>query len=223
MGQSNIEIGSETVISLDGILQKAADLLAKHKGEDLWTNGYQEDFPGGDYQNHAMDIFLDQVPAEIRNRYSGHGITRGFLVDQLAALMVIAEKGLVIGSEGPLAHGARETYMTAYTNGSALVVSKIDMPLVAAWDDGHEVEMQGERKTACEADVAAIILNSELYPLYEELKAMYPKVNFIKANQIPDFFMGREKEPNLTSTQKLMDRFAAAVQRLVLGLKLGKK
>lgn len=240
MAQIDVETRGKMVISLDSIRQKAADLFAKHRGEDLWNDGYHEDFPDRDYANHAIDVFLYQVPAEIRNRYWGHGITRGSLEDQLTALMVIAEKGLIIGWQGRIAHGKNETYMLAYTHGSSLILSKIDKSLLkqgkhpdrfSFGKDGvvmedesmyHEVELKGEQKTATEADVNVIILNSELYSFYEELKAMYPKVKFIKANQIPDFFMSMENEPDPMSLQKLMASFATSVRDLLSRLKFGK-
>jgi hypothetical protein len=177
---------NQEVISLAKIRQKAEALLEKHKGQSLVTEGHKEDFPSEPYVGvqQAINHFLGEIPPETINRYSGHGITKGTIEDRLTALMTIAEKKLIAGWEAHFSYDRGQP--SAYTEGSALVVSKIDSTLMKKVDGKpviHQMDDGGRKIRAHEVEIGTIILNSEFYPLIDELKVMYPDETIIKANE----------------------------------------
>lgn len=150
--------------------------------------------------NEAIYRFLEEVPDEITTRFWAHGVTREAGIGNLAAVMSIIETGQIAGYSAIIGgdHGG------AWTDGDALIVSKIDQSLFKEDSKGelirHEiVGNDGQITVMCEADIGAVILNDRLYPLADELKTMYPDVKIIRADEMKSFFEEEIKNSENTS------------------------
>jgi hypothetical protein len=182
------ESDHQETLSLSEIRRKAQTLIEQYRNQLATHSGHKEDFPDSFYTgtDQAIDHFLRQIPTETLKRYWGHGITKGTEEDQLTALLAILEKGLIAGSAAGLTTGQPP----AYTDGCALVLSKLDGTLMRKINDMpvfHNVEDNGRIMKTWEADIGAIVLNSTYYPLVGEFKTMYPNVQILKANESPAF------------------------------------
>lgn len=170
------------------------------QAKQLWDR-YQDEFrkninkdvdgwgePYTDYQK-SIKHFLDQVPDEIRERYSAHGITRDSSLEQLASALNILANKSIEGSAGPLGGGAM---FRAWTSGDFLVVSKEGQPL-SKWKEMDGEQQKVFNKIGWEANIGSMIVDTRYYPIVDELKEMYPDVNIIKANEIPVYFASKKE------------------------------
>jgi hypothetical protein len=194
MERESFEVGGQEAISIEDIRKKAKTMLSKYPDEyKLGDIGIKEDFPDRHFYDKsiAVDHFLKNIPPEVLVRFWGHGITKGSKEDQLTAVMAIAEKSLIKGWAGNFTR----SQPPVYTSGPALVISKIDGSLMKRDKNGEPLlhKLKGLNQLdytadAWEADIGAIILNSEFYPFADELKKMYPDVKIFKANEMSDLF-----------------------------------
>ena len=139
-----------------------------------------------DHNGTAIEDALGQIPHEILEHYYGHGITRRTLQDQLIAIFVIAETHLLAGDTAPMTN----QYIAPYSSGSAFVLSKKNKKLVMDGDSEHTysrdlISSSGEKRFAFGVDIGTIVLNEILYPVADELKALYPETLIIRADELP--------------------------------------
>ncbi len=136
-----------------------------------------------DYPN-LIKHFLKQVPEEEQERYAGHGITKtsGVIenptLGQLAAFLNILATGEIKGSWAPLKNSG---YIDAYKSGPFLILSYKDENFV-----------RGQRQS-----IGAAVINAEFYPMVEKLRELFPDMNIIKANELPNY-MGKKNEKTET-------------------------
>jgi hypothetical protein len=134
-----------------------------------------------DYQD-SIQHFLDSISSEDRGHYSGHGIIRGDVIDRLAAALSIMANKSISGDAGPI---SRRGQLCAFTRGvDFLIISKFNQSLIKKEGEDIVFDDQGNWK----AEIGAVVVNTHFYPMIDEFKKMYPDVNIIKANQLPDFF-----------------------------------
>lgn len=178
---------SEKFVSWQESLELSKKLWEKYK-EEIFAN-YEKDVDNlgemwiPQYQK-STDIFLDKIPEEIQEHYWGHGVTRGDDFEVVASVLNIMANKFMKGDSAPLAGvGA----YGPWTSADFFVISKADKPLYL---EGSENDIRGEdgRTKATKVDIGAIVVDVKYYPMVEELRQMYPDVNIIKANQIPEYF-----------------------------------
>lgn len=99
--------------------QIAQALFDRHKSEILEPWNKFEEPDGFEMPNQAIAVNLDEIPQSVLKQYWGHGITKGTEMQQLAALISIAQKKTIKSWCGPLGTGQ----FSAYDNGAFLIIS----------------------------------------------------------------------------------------------------
>lgn len=196
MENSHFEKGvSQEVKSYEQSQTIARSLLEKYKDQIHLANAAPEDPEARFGSEQAIGNFLRKVPEEVRDKYSGHGITKGDDLDQLTTLLNVCQNSVVSGDEGRLSGGA----YSAYLHGSSVVCSRKDeklfvkniKPGTAIKSGTFEVNEFGKTRGFSEVSIGCIILAPKWYPLQAELQSMFPSITFVKANQIPEYFSER--------------------------------
>ncbi len=159
------------------LLERYGEKIKENLSKDV--DGWDETYT--DYQR-SIDHFLEQIPDDILNRYQAHGITRKDEIDRLAAVLNILANSSIKGWSGRL--GGETGGYGAYKNADYLVISKLDKPLSIKNEKGET----RFNEIGWEADIGAFVVDTKYYPLVEELKAMFPTTNIIKANELPKYF-----------------------------------
>lgn len=144
----------------------------------------------------VIEDHLQQFTPEVLSHYWGHGITRGNEIDHLAAAVSILANKAIKGSTAPLYHSG---YVDAYTDGSFLVISHKGDHLVERDQDKKpsftslgENRSTGEEVRAVKINPGAFVVNANFYPLVDELRRMFPEVNVLYANQLPEYIKREE-------------------------------
>ncbi|MBU6390464.1 hypothetical protein KGQ31_02860 [Patescibacteria group bacterium] len=169
---------------------KTARTLLEKYAEDIRLAEAEPQDPEARFgSENAIRNYLRKVPTEILSKYSVHGITKGDTLDQLNALLNVCENSVISGDTGKLTGAA----YGAYTHGSALVCSEPDkelfLPRDAERKTGTFRNLRGAEKEYSEVKIGLIILGVKWYPIHKELKKLFPEINFIQANQIPEYFI----------------------------------
>jgi|GEM_PF-4279310 len=136
-----------------------------------------------------LDLFYywSEIPTEIRDRYWEHGVTKGNDLAQLTSTVSIAETNCISGDTATF---QAVGWITPYLGGDALVISRIDQPLINPatryldLDDGSGKVIRG-----LAANLGAIILNNRLYPFFDQLKTLYPDLTILKATEVENHVM----------------------------------
>ncbi|MFA6274349.1 MAG: hypothetical protein WC662_04265 [Candidatus Paceibacterota bacterium] len=180
-------------------LKIAEQLLEKYKKEiknnlqrdvDGWYGG-EENTRGG-YQE-SIKHYMEETPNEILEHYTGHGVTKGHQEERVASLLSIASNKSIKGSFGGF--GKKMVMWTPYTDAEIFVLSPKDQNMqirTKKTESGLSEPIFNEDRS-WKANIGAIVIDVKYYPLFEELKTMFPDVNIIKANQLPEYF-GIKKE-----------------------------
>jgi|GEM_PF-1338574 len=186
---SERETGSapRELVPLAESLELAKSLLTKYEsemkgqyGKDI--DGWSDGLVFTDYQK-SIAHYIEETPHDILKRFSAHGVTRKSEIDRIAgALNILANKSIK-GECGPLVGSGQ---LKAYISGDFLVISKLDMPLpiLDARDGRQQSRMNG---IGWLAEIGAFVVDTRYYPMIDELRRMFPDVNIIKANQLPEY------------------------------------
>lgn len=173
-------------------LELAKKLFEKYESQ-IRDNMYEDiDGWGNVYTENQRSIrhFLEKIPDDVLKHYQGHGITRNSKVEQLAgALSVMANKSIK-GWYGPL--GGETGGYGAYKTAELLAISKFDKGLPVTQEVNSRQE-QVFNEIGWKADIGAFVVDTRYYPMIEELKAMFPDVNIIKANELTEYFKVKSK------------------------------
>ncbi|MFH1428048.1 MAG: hypothetical protein ABIG60_06035, partial [Patescibacteria group bacterium] len=172
-------------------LELAEKLFAKYESRIRDNMGKDIDGWGEPYTEYQKSIyhFLEKIPNDILERFQGHGIIRKSTFDQLAgALNILANKSI----KGECGRLGGEIYgYGAYKGGDFLVISKIDKGLpITEERDGRQQSVFNE--IGWIADIGAFVIDTEYYPMVEELKRIFPDVNIIKANELTEYLKSEE-------------------------------
>lgn len=179
--KENEQKSLEKFVSWEESLHLAKELWAKYK-DQIYAN-YEKDVDNlddpliPDYQKSTL-LHLEKIPEEVQKHYWGHGVTRGDDFEIVASALNIMANKSIKGDTAPLVN---KGWHDAWMNADFSVISKKDKELLI---DGSE---DFKHKTT-KADIGAIIVDVKYYPMVEELKKLFPDVNIIKANQIPEYF-----------------------------------
>jgi len=171
----NNSIFESKVVPFEQSLKLATKLYAEF--EPAIRANLQKEMDGvkefSDYPN-LIRHFLRQVPDGEQERYAGHGITKtSGVIDnptlgQLAAFLNILATGEIKGSRALLKNSG---YIDALTGGPFIILSHRDKDFI-----------EGQRQS-----IGAAVVNAEFYPLVEKLKELFPDINIIRANEMPDY------------------------------------
>ena len=142
-----------------------------------------------DYPN-LIEHFLKLVPDDIAEKFVGHGITKtsGVIenptIGQLAAVLNIMANQIVKGDWGAVRNSG---YIDAYDSGPFLILSKKGKGLGLKRIPDSEGRYAGPN-----VDIGAVAVNAQFYPMIEKLRELFPNMNIIRANELPDY-MKEEK------------------------------
>lgn len=150
----------------------AVKLFEEHKGE--LDTAFAACFGQTD-----MSRYLRLIPENIASRFSGHGITRGDRVTNLAMFLNIVANDSLKGDYGKLSGGG----YTAWTNSDFFIISHYNKDLGIRDEAGN----LHKNEVGFTADIGAYIVCNKYYPIIEELRRMFPNKNIIKAEEIADF------------------------------------
>ncbi len=174
------------LITYEESLELAKDLLNRHKNEILGQKDKDVDGWGTPYTDHQKSIrhFIDKTPQDILERFVGHGITKKGEIDRLAAALNILANKSIQGSCGQLA-GNIGGY-NAYKDGDFIVISKLDtnFRIMQELDGRLQPELN---EIGLLVNIGAFVVDTKYYSMVEELKTMFPDVNMIKANELPEY------------------------------------
>jgi len=180
----------EKLSSIEESTQIAKNLLEQHEQElrdtfmpasliksDLLT---EEDKKGISFGKSAIDYFFRKIGDEEMDKFVGHGISRGDCKENLAIFINVIQNNTL---KGDYARIRNSGYHNARTQVDFFVISHIDKPLASIDKDGK----QKRNEIGYIIDAGAYVVNARLYPIVNDLRAMFPDVNIIKANELPDF------------------------------------
>jgi len=197
MKESNFELkntdeGLEKDVSFEDSLNIAKQLLEKYGPQIRENLGKDVNNFGGlvfeDYQD-AISHFLKLIPDQDKEFYSAHGVTRRDDLNKLAAALNIMSNKAIKGYSGLIAYSSQ---FSAFTHkADFLILSKFLKPLRKQDVDG-KFYLHNQNNDLWDADIGAFVVNTKFYPMVEEFKKMYPDVNIIKANQLPEYFIKEE-------------------------------
>lgn len=183
----NIELVNKDFLSheksleiVDYLFNKYKDEMRKNLNKDVdgWGNG-------GSYQR-SNQYYFRRIPEKILEHYWGHGITRGDERDRLASLLCISANKSIRGTIAGFS-----SQMSPYTNAEFIVISQKDKEMdIREIKPGTDytvpvLDIDGSMKIK---NLGAISIDVKYYPMYEELKKMFPDVNIIKANELNKYF-----------------------------------
>jgi len=184
------------IINPEQSRKEAAELMASHQKE-IEDIAYTEvDGVDGNYGHdgypNLIAHFTREVPEEQLQRFWGHGITRGRVLDQLTAAINILENRAMIGDSAQL----KSSWQSTWTDGPFLVISEKDKALVLG--NTHEERGRnlltiganpytGEDVRAIKINIEALVVNAKFYPLVEDLRKRFPDVNIIYARDLPAY------------------------------------
>ena len=133
--------------------------------------------------NEAIEFFLEKFPDEVLNEFVGHGMSKRGSTDILGAFLNALANHTIRGDTGRLKHGAKPTYLLAYTHSPFLILSRYRKDLASLDQNGKA------RRNAIGLVIepGAFVVNNEFYPIVDEIRAMYPDAPILKANEIPAY------------------------------------
>jgi hypothetical protein len=171
------------IVPFQESLKLANELLARYDKEiranmgkniDGWSELIFTDF------QKSIKHFTQETPEEILTHFQGHGITKFSHPEQLAAALNIMANKAIKGYCGQLGGPSN---LNAYTRGDFLVLSKYDKTLPVQDEKG-----EGKfNEIGWMADIGAFVIDVKYYLIVEELKKMFPDINIIKANELPQY------------------------------------
>lgn len=185
---------SREFLSYEKALEKSDYLLDKYKSQmkanlqkdvDGWYGG-EENTRGG-YQRSIEHYIKEEIPREILSHYYGHGVTRGGYRDHMAALLCMATNKSIKGDASPLTK-KDAVYIPAYIEAEILALSPKDISMQPRIKGKHGMsEPVFNPDQSWKANIGAIAVDVHYYPLVEELRHMFPNVNIIRANELPNY------------------------------------
>lgn len=162
-----------------------------HYGYDLQSGEGRITYDGENPIDSKYLILMSYllIPEKTLNRFIGHGITRTYSYreefphfDQLNALTAVLTTKQLIGDARQLGSDG----YSAWTDGPFLLVSEIDNTL-ADWDptNGNQTKL----------DIGAVVVNGQLEPTVDILRAIFPEVKFLTAWEFPDWANQQARKP----------------------------
>ena len=175
--------------------QIAEELYARY--EDAIVENRERSGRAG--YNKEIEKSLEQFPPEVLHKYWGHGVTKGQLVDHLAAAISILANRALRGSWAPLANSG---YVDAYTDRSSFVVlSHKNERLEERHPNGQPVftslgqnQYTGEEIRAVKANFGAFVVNDYFEPLIQELRSRFPDAPILSAGELADYIKAEESK-----------------------------
>ena len=165
------------------ILQRYEALASKNKGfnELELQNLYRKAFPNikvpASCNTDAM-VFLNEVSPEIGTRFDAHGLSKISVKDQLWQLNDLLTKGI---------DKSRKFY-TAPLAGKAGIGAGLGTGGGHAYRDGSFIITAGKDKSLISDGIENVIVNDAYYPIINELRQKFPKINFVKAGDAVQYF-----------------------------------
>jgi hypothetical protein len=149
---------------------------------------------------------LKKLSPELLATFWGHGITRGTVEQQIAAVLSVIENSAISGDIGRLAGSG---YIDAYTHGCFLVI--LDPIVIAEYfaktsaqrrrDTIVElVNQDGSIKRAMLLKPLAIVTNTHTDSLVPDLKKLYPNCTILTSDEVVDFLSAEINPQNDDST-----------------------
>lgn len=166
----------------DESMLRARALLEKY-GSEILNEEYFDDKNNEDVDidpNRAIQKYLAQCSEDDKEQFWGHG-TSSVLDDEIASVINIATNKKMEGWTSKVGGPSGQ----ARKAGSFLILSPRGEELLK-----HNLP---DGKMSWEPNIGAIAVNNKLYPMIEELKSMFPDINFIKANELPNYISGKKK------------------------------
>ncbi|OGY99273.1 MAG: hypothetical protein A2945_04855 [Candidatus Liptonbacteria bacterium RIFCSPLOWO2_01_FULL_52_25] len=182
-------------------LEIAKGLIEKYHKElgeiRLPDNMPEEDRKAMRWGKSAIGHFLKTIPEKTLERFQGHGIFRRDLEGNLAAFINILQNHAIKGECAALVNSG---YYDASASGDFLIVSRADRPLPVFPDDSRPGDRKGpiRNEVGWIADAGAFVVNTNFYPIVDELKTMFPDANIIRANELPEYI--REEAGTFNTT-----------------------
>ena len=131
--------------------------------------------------------FINKIPTDLREKFIGHGITRGGKyhteADLLAAFINILDNSTIKGDCGSLISGQ----LGAFARADLLILSHYNTHLISK-NSLDNTESQGKYMVHNEigwiANIGAYVVSNKYYPILDELKKLYPDKNIIRTDEI---------------------------------------
>ncbi len=131
--------------------------------------------------------YIENVSDEVRERFWAHGISRGSDSDKLRALIAILKTSMIKGWSGRMVHQSG-TFMGA----TFLLLSKVDKELFDKAYMKEKIDAQQSEDfvvNGIKANIEAVVINDEMFfPLIPLLQKKFPNIEFLKPNQLLDYF-----------------------------------
>lgn len=167
----------------------------KKRANELFEKHHDEISRAFVLESGAIDRALHSVPDEVLRRYWGHGVTRGDMPTQIAALLSMLDNKFYLGYAGVIRGGQPD----AYANGSFFVISRKDGPsIIKGYRDGTPQRVRvrdssGNETIGVRMDPGAFVLNGHMASLLPDLRAMYPNERIILPDELPKYIEEQER------------------------------
>ena len=193
------------------------------RGEELDPGYERREYNGAEFkeratrllEKHAEDIYdaqmtfpplpeigneIKRVPLEILESTYGHGVLRGTSEQRLAALFGILETGAITGDYAALAGSG---HIDAYSHGVDYLII-LDKNEVESHRNLNSQERKksrvvlndgaGQEKYALSLEVCAVVCNSHVNCLVEDLRVMYPDMTILRSNEVASYLENGNNE-----------------------------
>ncbi|MBU6447493.1 hypothetical protein KGQ24_01465 [Patescibacteria group bacterium] len=135
---------------------------------------------------YGRGLKLNTVPEETLKHYNGHGITRGGVEENLAALLNILTNKTIKGWEAPLKSNDGHD---AWTGGDFMIISHPDSTLSIR--EGGKVKKIND--LGMEVNIGGVIVAPRMTPIIEELKKLFPNVEIVSGEDAPKYLSSKIK------------------------------
>jgi hypothetical protein len=182
----------EILVDREEFLRKAEELFESNR-EAILTS---PDVANGRY---SIEDAVQKLPSEVLNKYWGHGVARGPVEHQIAAVLNILQNNAFVGSTARLAGSG---YVDAYTHGGFLAISHKDQYLAPCDtpDKPQRVKFKylnsEEEKWGLRMKLGALVVADRLAVLIKPLRQLYPDANIISTTELPEYIRSQEEAGN---------------------------
>lgn len=142
---------------------------------------YKKAFPNikvpTDINNDAM-VFLNGLDAKIGSQFDAHGIAKISITDQLKQLNNLLTTGI----------DKKRVFYTLPLVEKSKFGAVLGAPGGHAYRDGSFIVTSGKGKSLLNDGIENVIVNDAYYNIIDELKAKFPNINFVKAENAVEYF-----------------------------------